>query len=179
MHTLALVAHLPVDPEPSCHDGCGVDVMIDLKGSGENIEKIQGLPVVVHDPWGILLHADNQAYLAVSLFRHEAREIGGFTGRRMVSDAAVDVPARFVFAAVLHLDLNRREEDGDGARRQKGIDQDLGRRDASKMIEALLFGTKPSVVVNEPVDQLRCIERLELAARIVGCGNDQRALDRG
>src|SRR5213075_738075 len=47
-----------------------------------------------------------------------------------------------------------------------------------EMIEALLFWTKPIVVINEPVDQLRCIKRLELAAGVVCCGNDQRAFDR-
>ena len=44
------------------------------------------------------------------------------------------------------------------------------------MIEALLFGTKPGVVVNQPVDQLRRIKGLEIAAGVVGCGNDQRTL---
>src|SRR5437660_32482 len=94
-------------------------------------------------------------------FRHVAREIGGFARRRMVSDAAVDVPARIAFATMLDLDFYRREEDGDGTRRQKGLDQDFCRRNAPEMIEALLFWTKPIVVINEPVDQLRCIKRLE------------------
>ena len=40
MHTLALIAHLEVDPEPGCHDGCRVDVVVDLKGSGDDIEEI-------------------------------------------------------------------------------------------------------------------------------------------
>ena len=108
VHTLALIAHLEVDPEPGSHDRCRVDVVVDLKGSGEDIEEIQGLPIVLHDPWGILLHADDQPYMAVSLFRHVAREIGGFARRCMVSDAAVDVPARFAFATMLDIDFYRR-----------------------------------------------------------------------
>jgi hypothetical protein len=72
MHTLSLIAYLEVDPEPGCYNGCRVDVVVDLKGSGKDIEEIQGLIAVLHDPWGILLHADDQPYLAVSFFRHVA-----------------------------------------------------------------------------------------------------------
>src|SRR4030095_1904805 len=98
VHTLALIAHLEVDPEPGSHDWCRVDVVVNLKGSGKDIKKIQGLRAVLHNPWGILLHADDHPYLAVPLFCHIAREIGGFARRRMVSNAAINVPARFAFA---------------------------------------------------------------------------------
>ena len=132
VHAPALIAHFEVDPEPGCHDRGRVDVVVDLESSGEDIEKVQGLSAVLHDTRGVLLHADDQPHLAVSLLRHVAREIGGLTRRCMVADAAIDVPARFAFATMLDLDLDRREEDRDGARRQKGLDQDLGRRECAE-----------------------------------------------
>jgi hypothetical protein len=43
VHTLALISHFEVDPEPCCNYGRRVNMMIDLEGPGEDIEKMQGL----------------------------------------------------------------------------------------------------------------------------------------